>query len=266
MKNLLLVLSFLVAEFSFAQESYKSDTVVKGIVSTKRNGKVIGMQSKIVVVGTDGTSVEKITDENGRFYFFNTEIKPEHAFVITCKPVDKPLYPYYANKTGKFITKGIKEKDLPISYKFEIDPSGCRGLLPSFYFSNNSFTLDSIGLNAIDGLVETLNDNPTIVMELGGRAIASELNPAELAGARSEFFKKQLIERCIENERIITANYSDTLYHVINWYDLHFELGDTLTPSFISKLSDPIMIDYANSLNRMIQLKVVRSDYVPKTK
>jgi|GEM_PF-3475300 len=259
---LLIFLLVVISNVVYSQNTiYNRDTVVEGKVTAKRNNKEIGLKSEVTIAGTDGTYITKTTDDEGNFFYINKEIKPDLAFVISCKPIYHTLFPFFGNTTRKLVTTNINENDLPIKYIIEVSPAECRGLLPYFLFENNSAEIND---ETLKNFVITLNDNPTVIMELGGRALSTENNPKKLAQKRSEELKTRLVKSGIIPERLLTVNYTDTLYHIVDWYDQYFEMGDTITPLFIEKLSDPEQIKFAQSLNRMMQLRVVQTDYLPK--
>lgn len=253
-----------IVEGALAQEKFEADTVVKGRVYTMRGTKVYPVEAELTIHGTDGRTVTTFTDKEGNYYFSNNQIPKEVSFVITSGS-GKRGEDRFLNKVKKFTTVEANEEDLPFTLDFEVDFfRGCRGLIPLIFFERNSSDQDDLTKRDIEGLVWNLRDNPTIVLEIGGRANSDELNPFELAAARAQTVYDALIEAEVNPERIITKNYGDTIHYVADWHDYDFGYRDTLSPEYIKTLTDSAIIEQARILNSSVQIRVTRNDYVPK--
>ncbi len=263
MRLFLLPLLFLSA-VAYGQERFMTDTVLKGTTFTKRNDQVYLLQSRLSIVGTDGSSHEITTDEEGQFYFSNQHITPGNSYVITVGSYHKTGL-YFMNTTYKFTSVGLSDFELPEIKNFELDVNhGCGGLLPSMSFERNSFDINEFNQSLLTGLLENLNDNPTIVLEICGRANSDEKNPAELAENRANAIHRKLLAMGVDSARLVPSNHADTLYYVAEWRDYEFGYRDTLNHDHISRLTDPKVIEKARLLDSLVLFKVIRNDYVPK--
>jgi peptidoglycan-associated lipoprotein len=245
-----------VSAFAFAQNGFSQsgDTILFGKVIEYKTKKVIP-NAVVKIVGTLGTSLEIIANEDGKYFATKTQLKEGESYVITCG-----LSEHFLNRTGKF-TLYPNFPSNAIERNFELDPSRtvCR-MIPMLSFMKNSSSLSEEALLNLDGLVETMNDNPTIVFEVQGNADSRERNPKELSEKRAKSIANYLVKSKIETERVIAIGYGPSAITVL--YDTNlFKAGDILDEEFISKLKDKESIEESIKLNGSAFFKVVRSDY-----
>lgn len=228
------------------------------------SGTVIDFKTKkpindasISIVGTDGTSLETTTDGSGKYNF---ELAPATSYVITAGKKD-----YYLNKTGKTTTVGFEE-DKDLIQDFELDPINRVIDLPNIFYDLAKWDLRPESKVSLDGLVETLNDNPTIVIELGSHTDTrgSDSQNLALSQKRAQSVVDYLIENGIAQERLVAKGYGETTPKVLDVQVGSFEKGSVINDAFIAKLSTTELKEEAHQLNRRTEFKVLRNDYVPK--
>jgi len=211
----------------------------------------------VAIVGTDGSSVETTTDANGKY---KVDLAPATSYVITAGKKD-----YYLNKTGKTTTVGFEE-DKDLIHDFELDPINRAIDLPNIFYDLGKWDLRPESKVALDGLVETLNDNPTIVIELGSHTDtrASDSYNLSLSQKRAQSVVDYLIEAGIEAERLVAKGYGETTPKVLDNQVGEFPKGSVINDAFIAKLATEELKEEAHQLNRRTEFKVLRSDFVPK--
>lgn len=227
-----------------------------GTVSDFKTKKPIG-EATVSLVGTDGSSLETTTDSKGKYCF---DLSPATSYVITAGKKD-----YYLNKTGKTTTVGFEE-DKDLIHDFELDPINRVIDLPNIFYDLGKWDLRPESKVALDGLVETLNDNPTIVVELGSHTDTRGSDAANLALSqkRAQSVVNYLIENDIEEERLVAKGYGETTPKVLDVVVGAFAKGSVINDAFIAKLGTEDEKEEAHQLNRRTEFKVLRNDFVPK--
>lgn len=226
-----------------------------GTVSDYKTKKVIE-GATVAIVGTDGTSAETTTDSEGKYCF---DLSPATSYVITAGKKD-----YYLNKTGKTTTVGFEE-DKDLIHDFELDPIKQNIDLPDIYYDLAKWDLRPESKTALDGLIETLNNNPTITIELQSHTDtrSSDAYNLTLSQKRAQSVVDYLIENDIAEDRLVAKGYGETTPRVLpNDIDI-FKKGDVITDAFIAKLKSEDEKEAAHQLNRRTEFKVLRTDYVP---
>jgi peptidoglycan-associated lipoprotein len=212
----------------------------------------------VSIVGTDGSSLETTTDASGKY---KLDLSPATSYVITAGKKD-----YYLNKTGKTTTVGFEE-DKDLVHDFELDPINRVIDLPNIFYDLGKWELRPESKVALDGLVETLNDNPTIVIELGSHTDtrASDDYNLALSTKRAKSVVDYLIENDIAEQRLVAKGYGETTPKVLDKVVGTFAEGSVINDAFIAKLATEEMKEEAHQLNRRTEFKVLRNDFVPKS-
>ena len=172
---------------------------------------------------------------------------------------------YYLNKTGKTTTVGFEE-DKDLVHDFELDPINRVIDLPNIFYDLGKWDLRPESKVALDGLIETLNDNPTIVIELGSHTDtrASDSYNLSLSQKRAQSVVDYLIENDIAGERLVAKGYGETTPKVLDAQVGEFAKGSVINDAFIAKLATEELKEEAHQLNRRTEFKVLRNDFVPK--
>ena len=227
-----------------------------GVVSDFKTKKVI-KDATVSLVGTDGSSMETTTDAEGKYCF---DLSPATSYVITAGKKD-----YYLNKTGKTTTVGFEE-DKDLVHDFELDPINRVIDLPNIFYDLGKWDLRPESKIALDGLIETLNDNPTIVIELGSHTDtrASDSYNLSLSQKRAQSVVDYLIDNDIAEARLVAKGYGETTPKVLDNIVGEFAKGSVINDAFIAKLATEELREEAHQLNRRTEFKVLRNDYVPK--
>ncbi|MCF8258166.1 MAG: OmpA family protein, partial [Flavobacteriales bacterium] len=211
----------------------------------------------VSIVGTDGSSFETATDAQGKYAL---TLAPATSYVITAGKKD-----YYLNKTGKTTTVGFEE-DKDLVADFELDPINRVIDLPNIFYDLAKWDLRPESKVSLDGLIETLNDNPTIVIELGSHTDTrgSDSDNLSLSQKRAQSVVDYLIENGVEAERLVAKGYGETTPKVLDKQEGLFAVGSVINDAFINKQSTNELKEEAHQLNRRTEFKVLRSDFVPR--
>ncbi|MBI9059144.1 MAG: OmpA family protein [Labilibaculum sp.] len=228
-------------------------------------GNVVNSESKepvekarVHIVSSDGKQKDVKANQEGKF---TVDLLPGLEYVVMVSADG------YLN--GKELVSTL---DLTVSRNFKamigLNPIEKPIELPNIFYDFGSWTLRDESKTALDGLVETLNDNPKITIELGSHTdfVGSESTNQGLSQKRAQSVVDYLIEKGINWDRLVAQGYGEAKPLIISSdkakeYDFLKE-GDVLTEWVISKLQEK-QKEIANQLNRRTDFRVLSTDYVP---
>ena len=229
------------------------------------SGQVLNSETKepvekaeIHVVSSDGEQSDLKANQEGRFI---VELQPDLEYIVMVSSEGYLNGKELVNTLGLDVSRnfksiiGLKPIEKPIE-------------LPNIFYDFGSWELREESRTALDGLVETLNDNPKITIELGSHTdfIGSENTNQELSQKRAQAVVDYLIDNGIYWDRLIAHGYGESQPREINLdtakeYDFLVE-GDVLTESKINKMNSE-QREIANQLNRRTEFKVLSTNYQP---
>jgi peptidoglycan-associated lipoprotein len=220
--------------------------------------------ARIKMVGTDGSSVEAKTDTKGFYSFSESQIKQNTTYELV---VTKDGF---FNTNGKITTVGLEgSKDFIQDFMLQHIPTEAI-VLPEIRYDLNKWDLKPQYQDSLQGLIRTLDLNPTLVIELAAHTDARntfEYNDI-LSQKRAESVVNYLIERGIDPERLVAKGYGERVPRTlakdmtVNGYT--FKTGVKLTETYIDSLPTVEEREAAHQLNRRTEFRVLRNDFIPK--
>jgi len=120
---------------------------------------------------------------------------------------------------------------------------------------------------SLDQLIETLNDNPTVTIELMSHTDSrgSDADNMELSQKRAQSVVNYLILKGIDPARLSAKGYGESMpkeiIKRINEQYPFLREGVTLTESYINSLPTLEQQEIAHQLNRRTEFRVLRTDY-----
>lgn len=210
----------------------------------------------IELFGSDGSSVPLKTDKTGAYKF---DLKPEIAYRLSAQ------MPNYLNKYIEVTTVGLEQsKDFIGDFDFALRSTLRAIELPEVYYDLAKWDLRAESKKALDGLVETLKDNPTIVVEIGSHTDSRPIPMTNdtLSKRRAESVVKYLVQHGIENDRLSFQGYGATQPRALDKDNGSFKAGDVLNEAFIDKLPNTKQKEEAHQMNRRTEFRVLRTNYV----
>lgn len=232
---------------------------VTGVVKDERNDNILA-GSTVKSVSSDGITVETNTGEDGAFRFM---LKPGTDYVFIASQSG------YLNGKERESTRGMdqsKEFDVTIYLA-----STTRVIeLPNIFYDFAMWDLRPESMVSLDNLVETLDDNPSVTIELMSHT-DSRGTPAdnqELSQKRAQSVVDYLISKGIAADRLQAKGYGESQPKVVDekvkaQYDF-LELEDILAESFINQLESPELQERAHQVNRRTEFRVLSTDYIPQ--
>ncbi|MCK5846151.1 MAG: OmpA family protein [Bacteroidales bacterium] len=227
-------------------------------------------QAKIVLSGSDGTVLVTNTDQRG-YYFFNEEqINKKTTYTL------KVTHAGHFENEGTETTVGRTESENLI-LNLTLEPIPPEPIpLPEIRYDLAKWDLKPQYQDSLNGLIKTMQDNPTLVIELGSHTDyqdATEKNNV-LSYKRAKSVVDFLVTKGIDGGRMVPKGYGENVPRTLpNGYKftdgkfsgVEFPEGTVLTEEYIKRtLRSTKQRKAANQLNRRTEFKILRTDYVPK--
>ncbi len=221
--------------------------------------------ASVKLVGSNGLSVTTMTNENGFYAFGTSQMEPNTTFeVVVAKP-------NYLNSKGSLTTVGVEfskdfEKDF-ILVPIPEEPV----VLPEILYDLAKWDLKPQYQDSLQGLIQTLRDNPSLVIELASHTDTRDTDEKNdiLSQRRAQSVVDYLIIRGIEPQRLVAKGYGEhvplSLKKDVIRDGYLFVEGTTLDDDFINSLSSNNEKEAAHQLNRRSEFRVLRKDYVPQS-
>ena len=239
---------------------------LSGVVKDDRTLQFIE-GATVQMVGSDGSTIEKQTNSIGRYEFSKDQFLPRTTYELT---VSKDNY-FSAN--GTVTTVGV-ERTKDFERNFILEPIPKEPIvLPEILYDLAKWDLKPQYQDSLQGLIETLDDNPTIVVELASHTDSRDTDQRNdiLSQKRAQSVVDYLIIRGIDPDRLEAKGYGERVPRALlrNYYlnnILVLDSGTVLREEFINTLATNELKEYAHQLNRRTEFSVLRNDFVPKQK
>lgn len=220
--------------------------------------------ASVKLIGSDGTSIEAKTDPKGYYNFSESQINKNTSYEIIVEKED------YFNTSGRITTVGLEgSNDFVRDFNLEPIPDAPI-VLPDILYDLDKWDLKPQYQDSLQGLVKTLDQNPTIIIELASHtdARASDEYNDVLSQRRAESVVNYLIDRGIDPERLIAKGYGERVPRILRKDATRgpytFSAGTRLTEEFIESLPTEEEKELAHQLNRRTEFSVISLDFIPK--
>ncbi|MBO5550057.1 MAG: OmpA family protein [Prevotella sp.] len=214
-------------------------------------------QAQVYMVGNDGTNMKLSVKGDGSF---TQEIKPgvDYVFLGTCKG--------FLNHQEHLKVEPVEESEEYV-LQFPLASITAPVLIENIHYDFDKATLRPESTEALDKLVQLLNENPNVTIELS--AHCDYRGPAEynkrLSQRRAESVVKYLTEHGIAADRLTPVGYGKdkpkTIRRKLTEKYPFLKENDVLTEEFIKTLKDEEQQEQCNQLNRRTEFIVLRTTY-----
>jgi len=219
---------------------------------------------KVKLMGTDGSIGEVMTDASGAYEFEKREnddryILANTSYTIEVNGMDQDASngEKYLGAKGQETTVGLKESTAFVK-DFELQCATCEKPIPMrkvFYALGRWELLVNEEINSkdsLDFLYNTLQENPTIVIELAAHTDTRGNDKANmiLSQKRAETCVNYLITKGVDPARMVPRGYGES--------------RTTISDAEIAKLPTKVEKEAAHAKNRRTVFSVLSFDYVPK--
>ena len=227
---------------------------LKGIVTDSKTGAIM-TGVKVQLIANDGTSNEVETDNTGKYEF---KLMPLTSYEIVVNTEG------YLKKSVNETTVGV-ELNKTFMVDLSIDPVKKEIILPLIKYDFNKAELRAESIVDLDKLVESLLDNPNVVIELKSHTdfVGSNAQNNKLSQQRADACIAYLVSQGINVGQLAAKGMGEKEPFVIEEKDGRFKVGDVLTESYIKKIRFKKNREKAHQYNRRTSFKVLREDYVP---
>lgn len=247
---------------------------LSGVIRDDSTKQII-VGAKVTLKGSDGTVVVDSSDATGTYHFGKTQILEATSYELT---VEKPKY--FSTK-GRETTVGLKNsKDL--IHDFVLVPIPPKPIvLPDIMYAIAKWDLLPQYLDSLNGLIETLNNNPRIVIELASHTDSRPIPMTNdtLSQRRAQSVVNYLIEKGINPGRLVAKGYGANVprildrdktvfldpekYKACKGQSFFFAKGTQMTNDFIKGLKTTCEKEAAHQLNRRTEFSILRDDFIP---
>lgn len=227
-----------------------------GSILDDKTGKPLA-NANIQLIGSDGIIVNAKSGADGSFRFM---LNPTTDYVVIVSREG------YLNGKGRETTRGVSvSKDFPVSISLT---STARPIeLPNIFYDYNQWELRTESMAALDRLVEVLNDNPTIVIELGAHTDSRGKleNNYDLSQKRAQSVVNYLIEKGIQPGRLRAKGYAQSQPKVVDEALVqqypYLVVGSKLDQKFVEDLKDEHQKETVHQINRRTEFRVLSTDF-----
>lgn len=218
----------------------------------------------VQMIGSSGSSVSTRTNDQGYYSFGKSQVEPNTTYeMIVTKPG-------YFNSKGTFTTVGVEfSKDFEKDFVLQPIPAEPI-LLPEILYDLAKWDLKPQYEDSLQGLVQTLRDNPNLVIELASHTDIRDSDERNdiLSQRRAQSVVDYLIIRGIDPYRLVAKGYGErvplTLKKDVTRDGFLFEQGTVLDEAYINSLATEQQKEAAHQMNRRSEFRVLRRDYVPR--
>ena len=227
---------------------------VKGTITDSKTGEILTAVS-VKITSSDSLTYTVISDNTGLYR--KSDIQPITTYDLFIE------HEGYLNKTASFTTQDIHENKTFV-IDLQLDPIKKEIILPRIEYDFAKWDLRPQSIVDLDLLVETLNDNPEIVIELTSHTDfrGGEKQNIELSQKRADVCVDYLISKGIQKERLIAVGKGESVPFVIVNKDGRFKEGDVLTKSYIKKIKFRKNREKAHQYNRRTTFKVLPDEQI----
>jgi len=236
---------------------------LSGTVTDERSLLLVP-DATVKIVGSDGISLSTITNDKGYYTFGKSQIKPNTTYDIVVSKEN------YFNSKGSITTKGVEfSKDFTKDFVLKPIPEE-PVVLPDILYDLAKWDLKPQYQDSLQGLIQTLRDNPNIVIELASHTDSRDTEERNdiLSQRRATSVVDYLILRGIDPARLIAKGYGERVPRKLKKDIVKdgflFKKGTVLDDDFINSLSSKAEKEAAHALNRRTEFRVLRKDYIPK--
>lgn len=217
----------------------------------------------VYMVGNDGTNLKLSVKGDGSFTQVLTP-GVDYVFLGTCKG--------YLNVKNEIRVEESEESE-EYTLQFPLPPINVPVLIDNIFYEFDRADLTPESTEALDKLVDMMNENPNITIELSAHCDyrGNDNYNQRLSQRRAESVVRYLIEHDIAKDRLTAVGYGESRPKIITKKlaetllagtpKVEVQEGDTLTESYILNIKGKDEQEVLNALNRRTEFRVLRTTY-----
>ncbi|MFN8239260.1 MAG: OmpA family protein [Bacteroidales bacterium] len=229
---------------------------ITGLVKDQKTGLPV-TASTVQLIASDGSNLQVETGANGDFRF---ALKPSVDYILLASKKG------YLNGKEKETTKG-QEKSRDFMVTLLLTPIDRPIELPNIFYDFGKWDLRPESMVSLDKLVETLNDNPTVTIELMSHTDSRDTEEynLDLSQKRAQSVVTYLVSKGIDIARLTPRGYGESSPKVVDQeiasQNQFLRTGATLSEQYINSLATDEQKEIAHQINRRTEFRVLRTDY-----
>jgi peptidoglycan-associated lipoprotein len=214
----------------------------------------------VELFGSDGTSLSVQTGADGTYRY---DLQPNVKYKISAS------FTGYLTKFHELSTVGLEEdQNYTKDFDFPLKSTAKPITVPEVFYDLDKSTLRPESKQALDGLIKTLNENPTITVKLTSHTDyrADDNYNMKLSERRAKSVMDYLVANKIDKDRLTFEGRGETQPKSVENDEEYapFKRGDVLTKEFIDKLGSNELKEKAHQYNRRTEFEVTGTTFVPK--
>ncbi len=246
--------------------SFIEPPVLFTIAGTVKDEKTLQYveSASVQLISSSGMTLSTRTNDKGYFLFGNSQVTKNTTYEIV---VDKENY---FTKSGIESTVGV-EFSRDFIKDFMLDPIPQKPIaLPDILYDLARWELKPQYEDSLQGLITTLQLNPTLVIELASHTDNRDTEEKNdiLSQRRAQSVVDFLILRGIDPERLAAKGYGERVPRELEknfiGNGFTFPKGTVLTEAYINSLGSKEQQEAAHQLNRRTEFRILSKDFVPK--
>ena len=241
---------------------------LEGVVTDARSGETIE-GAAVKLIGSNGNTMATVTDSDGEYLFDMSKLKEDVTYTLNFSRDE------YLNKSGSVTTVGVPFSSFEqieegflhrLVHNKAMDPKRRAVVLPKIEYDLGSAELRLEGKDALDDLVEVLEDNPTITIELRSHTDFRGTDAAnkKLSEARALSAVRYLISKGVDSLRMKPVGMGEKEPYTLDKDEAGFEAGTVFSEAFIRGLATEEEKELAHQFNRRTDFKVLKDNFRSK--
>jgi peptidoglycan-associated lipoprotein len=226
--------------------------------------------SNIQLSGTDGSVLVTTTDQRGYYFFNKDQISKNTTYTLKISHKN-----YFGNNASETTVGRPESEDIILNVRLvPIPPEPIP--LPEIRYDLASAVLLPQYQDSLNGLIKTMKDNPTIVIELASHTDYRDTDEKnnDLSYRRAKAVVDYLATKGIDPMRMEPKGYGENQARKLTktytfakgeYAGVSFPAGIVLTEAYITSLKSKNQQEAANQLNRRTEFRILRDDFVPKS-
>ena len=220
-------------------------------------------EALVYMVGNDGTNLKLSVKGDGSF---TQVLKPgvEYVLLGTCKG--------YLNVKNEIRVEDAEESH-EYTLQFPLPPINVPVLIDNIFYEFDRADLTPESTEALDKLVEMMNENANITIELSAHCDyrGNDDYNQRLSQRRAESVVRYLIQHGIAKDRLTAVGYGESRPKIITKKvaetllagdpKVEVQVNDTLTEAYILGVKGKEEQEVLNALNRRTEFRVLRTTY-----
>ncbi|MBQ0015969.1 MAG: PD40 domain-containing protein [Bacteroidales bacterium] len=241
---------------------------IQGTIRDEKSMQLVS-DAKVKLIGSDGSENDTYSDAQGRYRFGSDIVRRNVVYKLIVSKVD------YFTIDGSESTRGYNtNKD--IVHDFRIEPVPRQAIvLPEIRYDLSKWDLKEEFMDSLMDLYLVMVNNPSLVVEIRAHTDCRPflgLTNDTLSQRRAQSVVDYLVSRGIERDRMVAKGYGEREPRLldkdvivrIDGEAYTFSEGTLMECDYISHLPEGNHQEAAHMLNRRIEFKVLRTDYVSK--